>query len=408
MKNNLIKKIHSLGLLIVVLATVGILFDACKDENKENVPVAVTGLPTVITSADVEIFALSTTANGEVTLAGKSDVIERGFCFSKISKPTIVDNKIAIGKGLGIFSGSISILEENTTYYYRAYATNTQGTAYGDEVKITTIKLADENTAPTITMNRNAILEDFTGVRCGYCPDGHLRAKAIEDANPGRFIIIGNHSGGYATPAAGWANFTSTGGKAIHDQANPAGYPAGTISRMTCLSLGVNAMDISRSNMTMDRGQWVKAVAKVITLTSPVNIGSRATFNSVTRELTVKVDLYYTGDELVQNNVNVALLQNKLFSKQSGGTPDANNYEQNHVLRYLLTSQWGDIIPAAKTLKGSKYTKTFIYIVPADYNGSIIPPGGGNVVIENCEVVIFVSQNKTNILTGIKIPVTIK
>ena len=80
--------------------------------------------------------------------------------------------------------------------------------------------------ASTTPSNRVAVLEDFTGVRCGYCTDGHDRAKAILDANPGKFIIIATNAGSYAAPSNGWADFTTVQGNAINAQAKPAGYPA--------------------------------------------------------------------------------------------------------------------------------------------------------------------------------------
>src|SRR5688500_13956312 len=92
--------------------------------------------------------------------------------------------------------------------------------------------------ASTTPTTRVAVLEDFTGVRCGYCPDGHVKAKAIDDANPDKFIVIATHANLYANPAAGWANFTTPFGTAIDAQAKPAGYPAGTINRATAVSLG--------------------------------------------------------------------------------------------------------------------------------------------------------------------------
>ncbi len=264
---------------------------------------------------------------------------------------------------------------------------------------------ANQNLAPTTPMNIVGVLEDFTGVRCGYCPDGHVRAKAIEDANPGKFIIIADHSGGYAAPAAGWANFTSSGGKAVHDQANPAGYPAGTINRMTCLSLGVNPMDPARSNMTMDRGQWVKAVAKVIAMPSPVNIGAKAVYDAAAKELAITYELYYTADETVPNSVNIAILQSNLFSKQSGGTPDPNKYEQKHVLRELPLGDWGEVI-TSPTTKGSRVKyKTYYYAVPDFYNGSNAITGGGAGVAKDMKVVIFVTRGKKEIISALKVDI---
>lgn len=255
--------------------------------------------------------------------------------------------------------------------------------------------------APTTPQNRVAVLEDFTGVRCVYCPDGHVRAKAVADANPGKFIIMAVHAGQYATPASGWANFTTAFGSALVTQSNLSGYPAGTINRMLCSELGVTPQ--KPNGYAMSRGSWSAAANKVFTMAAPVNIGTKATYDPATRLLTVKVDLYYTSEESVQNNLNIALLQDHLFSKQTGGTPDPNNYEQNHVLRHFLTGQWGEVITESKAA-GSKISKTFTYTVPEDYNGTAVT-GGGAVIIDNLKVVAFVSQGQTNILNAVEVDV---
>ena len=53
------------------------------------------------------------------------------------------------------------------------------------------------NTTPE---NKNVLLEEFTGISCGYCPDGHLIASQIHDANPNDVAIINIHAGGFANP----------------------------------------------------------------------------------------------------------------------------------------------------------------------------------------------------------------
>lgn len=265
---------------------------------------------------------------------------------------------------------------------------------------------SSSNLASTTPSNRVAVLEDFTGVRCGYCPDGHKRAKAIEDAMPDKFVIIAVHSGGYAAPAAGWMNFTTIGGTAIHNQANPAGYPAGTMNRMSAMSLGVNAMDATRSNMTMDRGQWANAAAKVVTLPSPVNIGAKAVYEAAKKRIAITYDLYYTADETVPNNINIMLLQDKIISKQSGGTP-SDKYEQNHVLRDMPLGNWGETI-TTPTTKGSRVKQKTLYVdIPDYYNGSDPATGGGAAVIQNMKVVVLVTRGQKEILTALKVPIKI-
>ena len=269
------------------------------------------------------------------------------------------------------------------------------------------VEPGEEFLASTTPMNRVAVLEDFTGVRCGYCPDGHIRAKAVADANPGKFIIIATHANQYANPVSGWANFTTTEGTAIDAQAKPAGYPAGTINRMKCTELGVNAMG-PNSLITMDRGQWAPAANKAMTLTAPVNIGAKATFDPASRLLTVKVDLYYTSAETVPNNINISLLQDHLLSTQADySIPSpylAYNYEQNHVLRDMITNgNFGETITEPTTL-GSKISKIYTYTVPQDYNGSGVE-GGGAVVVDNLKIVIFVTRGQLEILNALSIDV---
>ena len=78
-----------------------------------------------------EITANSAQCGGEVTADGGATVTERGICWSTNGNPSLADNHVTAGSGVGAFSASIRGLEANTTYHVRAYATNEKGTAYG-------------------------------------------------------------------------------------------------------------------------------------------------------------------------------------------------------------------------------------------------------------------------------------
>lgn len=260
----------------------------------------------------------------------------------------------------------------------------------------------DEFLAPTTSQTKVAVLEDFTGVRCGYCPAGHDIAKSLESANPGKVVVIAVHAGSYAAPASGWPNFTTSFGDAFIAQSSVTGYPAGTVNRHAFTGSQYN---VQNNGLAMGRGGWTAAAQSIMAETAPVNIGAKATYDAATKKLTVKVDLYYTSGETVDNKINVAFLQNGLVGKQSGGTPDPDNYTQNNVLRHLITGQWGDAVPADSRAATSKYSKTYTYTVPADFNGATIPPGGGAVDISKCDVAVFVTRGQVEILNGIKVKV---
>ena len=96
-------------------------------------------LSTVTTDAASEITSNSATCGGNVTYDGNTTVTARGVCWSTSQSPTVADAHTEDGSGTGAFTSSITGLEPNTTYYVRAYATNSAGTAYGEEVSFTTV-----------------------------------------------------------------------------------------------------------------------------------------------------------------------------------------------------------------------------------------------------------------------------
>ena len=94
---------------------------------------------TTLLTAGVSIINETTAlTGGSVTSSEGSDVIARGVCWSTEHYPTVADNLTMDGTGSGIFSSNITSLTPNTTFYVRAYATSSAGTAYGNEVTFTT------------------------------------------------------------------------------------------------------------------------------------------------------------------------------------------------------------------------------------------------------------------------------
>lgn len=91
------------------------------------------GKPTVITNEVTNITGTSAKCGGNVTSDGGFPVTERGVCWSISQNPTINDSHTNDGIGTGFFTSNIINLNGSTTYYLRAYATNSQGTSYGDQ-----------------------------------------------------------------------------------------------------------------------------------------------------------------------------------------------------------------------------------------------------------------------------------
>ena len=95
----------------------------------------------VLSTSDVTKIGLTTaTSGGNITSNGGTDITARGVCWNTSGNPTIADNLTADSSGTGIFSSTITYLLPGTMYYVRAYATNGNGTSYGNELSFETTK----------------------------------------------------------------------------------------------------------------------------------------------------------------------------------------------------------------------------------------------------------------------------
>ena len=97
------------------------------------------GLPSVSTAASVTLTGSGTAqCGGTVTDDAGYTVTARGVCWSSTPEPTISNLHTSDGSGLGTFVSTLSGLLPSTTYYVRAYATNANGTAYGEQRTVST------------------------------------------------------------------------------------------------------------------------------------------------------------------------------------------------------------------------------------------------------------------------------
>ncbi len=103
--------------------------------------VMVKTLPTVTTVAVTDVSHQRFKSGGDVLNEGSSTVTARGICWSTNQHPTINDSKTSDNAGMGSFISQVCGLLPSTTYYLRAYATNSKGTSYGNQLIFTTTSL---------------------------------------------------------------------------------------------------------------------------------------------------------------------------------------------------------------------------------------------------------------------------
>lgn len=228
---------------------------------------------------------------------------------------------------------------------------------------------------------KNALLEEYTGIHCTYCPDGHAIAQSILDNNPGRACVIAIHQGSFASPSAGEPDYRTAFGDALAGQTGLTGYPSGTVNRHV----------FTGSTTALNRGSWSASCDQIMQEMSPVNIGIASSYNAASRELSIQVELYYTADAPASSNfINVALIQDSVYGPQTGGGA-GSNYRHMHMLRHLITGQWGDEV--STTTAGSLVSRTYSYTVPEAYNN--VP-----AVVEHMKVVVFVAEDHQEVYTA--------
>jgi len=232
------------------------------------------------------------------------------------------------------------------------------------------------------------LLEELTGVSCGYCPDGHKKADDLAAITfPGKFFVINVHAGSYAN----WPppnDLRTDFGEALVSFSKTTGFPAGMINRRVFPAPYPQQVNAP----AMSRGYWGTVCNSIASEVPYVNVAARTTINSADRTLECKVQVYYTDDATALiNNINVAVLQNEIVARQDEygdyyperHTSDGK-YRHMHVLRHLVTGQWGEAIDS-EMKKGNLYEKTFTWTVPTDMKTLPMP-------LENLEVLVFITE----------------
>jgi hypothetical protein len=205
--------------------------------------------------------------------------------------------------------------------------------------------------ADTIPANKNAVIEEFTGVKCGYCPAGHLLLDSIMNENPGRVIAIGMHPANtpLTAPYTGDPDFRRSFLNAFFS------IPFATDSVRFMPGAFINRRQWADGRREQYTEHWRKYTDTIIAEPSPVNIGLHTVYDLSSEILAVTLELYYTDTLQSPHNVYVFLTEDSLIAQQNNG---GTFYRHDHVFRESLTAQWGDTV-ISNSLPGTLYTANF-------------------------------------------------
>jgi len=210
----------------------------------------------------------------------------------------------------------------------------------------------------------------------------------IKDSNPNDVFLINIHTGSYANPQGPGTDFNTISGTLIAGQAGIGGYPAGTVNR--------HQFTMSQAGgIAMSRWDWDTTSTQILAQLSPVNIGIQALIDMSTNTLTVDVEVYYTGTQNVTSNMlNIAIVQHNIEGPQSGMGQLNGIYNHNHMLRHMLTGNWGDQITNINP--NTLYSNQYTWLMPDSIQDVPFDP-------INISVIAFVSEGNKEILSGTEV-----
>lgn len=165
----------------------------------------ISGLPLVTTSKIRDISFKTALGGGTIIDTGSSAVSDRGICWSIKQNPSLTDKCQSIGPGSGVFYALIDQLSRDTIYYVRAYATNGQGTAYGEELSFFTLPVLVDANRSSISVSTSkvqannqkssivtVIARDFEGARLSGFDTKLISKQGILQVTPSTSITDSN------------------------------------------------------------------------------------------------------------------------------------------------------------------------------------------------------------------------
>ena len=251
-------------------------------------------VPTLTTTTVTSITLTTAVSGGNITADGGASVTARGVCWALTANPLITDSKSSDATGTGVYASNLTGLLPGTTYHVRAYATNSAGTAYGNDISFTTVPIALA-TLTTSTVTSIGLATAVSGGNITADGGGAVSARGVcwaTTANPiatdshttdgtGTGIFTSNLTGltagttyhvrAYATNSAGTAY-----GNDLSFTTNPASLPTLTTNAMSSILVTTAA---SGGNITADGGGAVTARGVCWATTASPTISNNVTTN---------------------------------------------------------------------------------------------------------------------------------
>ena len=234
----------------------------------------------------------------------------------------------------------------------------------------------------TIVMQKQVLLEDYTGHKCVNCPEWAIFAHELAENLDHKLVIIAIHAGWYATPDADPpfnADLTTQTGEDFYVDFDVAANPIGMINRVWY-----------NGDQLINPNSWETVVNEQLAVEPTVGLTVRNKYFPKLNTVLINMDAVALTDITGKYKMCVFITENHVVSPQKnnnttiGPTPDWLDYEHMSLLRDDLNTTYGTYISATgEMVTGEVYNKEFVYIIDDSW------------VTENCNIVVYLYNEDT-------------
>ena len=222
---------------------------------------------------------------------------------------------------------------------------------------------------------KKILLEDYTGHKCGNCPEAHEKLRELKEIYCDHIIPVAVHVGFFAKPSITGTftyDFRTETGKELDDYFGNSekGLPNGMVNRSS-----VN------SDIVLFADSWAIAINNLLLSPPDFNISIENIYNSETRKVQIKVQANALRQYNSSINLVVLIVEDSIVNWQkdyNADEVDIENYTHRHVLRDAVNFTWGEEFITGITKPNNSFEKTLNYTLNSQWNEN------------HCEIIAYI------------------
>jgi hypothetical protein len=227
------------------------------------------------------------------------------------------------------------------------------------------------------SIQRNALIEDYTGHRCNNCPRASDAIKDIQTALPGASVPVAVHAGPSnftaPDPPDYPTEFRTDGGEELRSffRIDDFGLPTGMVGRKDFTGQGIGHLSLFN--------EWSSKVSSISSEAAPLAIDIRVGYDSTSRQLCGTATSRYLSNIAEQTFIVFWLCESKIVAPQKMPDQSKNvDYIHNNVFRVALNNTFGQELSPAGGMNGDSFETEFDLTIVSAYKD------------KNCKLVSFV------------------